>query len=319
MIRNIVPAALALMTTLAATCVHSQEPYPARPIRVIVPYAAGGVVDVQARAVAQRMAAELGQPMVIEARPGANGNIAAEFVARAPADGYTLLVSAPFLVNNPLMEDQLRWAPANFAPVGRFALAPSYFVVPANSPAGTVKDFVAMARKSPRPLQFGDGGVGSTQNMANEMFKIAAGIPLEAVSYKGAPPMVPDLINGAFAMAILPSSVAHAHIRSGALRALANISSTRSSQFPEVPTIAEAGYPDVTALSWYGFHVPTGTPPEAIRKLDAALKKATAVPETRERLVNAGGEEAYLDQGDFTKFIQADALRWAKVAKAIRK
>lgn len=309
----------ALLASLPLAPALAADPYPSKPIRVIVPYAAGGVVDVQTRAVTQRMAVELGQPIVVEARPGAAGNIAAEFVARQPADGYTLLVSAPFLINNPLMEDSLRWAPKDFAPVARFTLSPSYFVVPASSPARSVKEFVEMARKAPKPLQFGDGGSGSTQNMANEMFKVAAGIPLEAVTYKGAPPMVPDLINGAFSMAILPSTVAYPHIKSGSIRALANINSSRSAQFPDVPTIAEAGYPEVTALSWYAFHVPAGTPAEVIRKLDAAARAATASAEVKERLINAGGEEAYLGQADFAAFLKADAQRWERVAKAIRK
>ena len=295
------------------------DPYPSKPIRVIVAYAPGGVVDVQTRAVTQRMATELGQPIVVEAKPGASGNIAADFVARASADGYTLLVSAPFIINNPLLEDSLRWAPKDFTPVARFSLSPSYFVVPATSPAKTVKEFVEMAKKAPQPLQFGDGGVGSTQNMANEMFKIVAGIPLEAVTYKGAPPMVPDLINGAFSMAILPSTVAYPHIKSGAIRALANISNTRSLQLPDVPTIAEAGYPGVTALSWYAFHVPAGTPPDVIRKLDMAVQAATAAPETKERLVSAGGEEAYMNTADFSDFLKSDAEHWEGVVKAIRK
>lgn len=317
--KSIAALAVALAAALAGVAAHAAGPFPSKPIRVIVPYAAGGVVDAQTRAVTQRMAVELGQAMVVEAKPGASGNIAAEIAARAPADGYTLMVSAPFLINNPLMEDNLRWAPKDFTPVGRFTLSPSYFVVPASSPARTVKEFVEMAKKAPKPLQFGDGGVGSTQNMANEMFKIAAGIPLEAVMYKGAPPIVPDLINGAFSMAILPSSVAYPHIKSGAIRALANINSTRSTQLPDVPTIAEAGYPEVTALSWYGFHAPAGTPPDVIKKLDEALKKAMAAPETPTRLIAAGGEAAYMNTADFAAFIQGDAVRWNKVAKAIRK
>lgn len=244
---------LGLTALFAASLAMSADPFPAKPVRVIVPYAAGGVVDVQTRAVTQRMAVELGQPIVVEARPGAGGNIAAEFVARSPADGYTLLVSAPFIINNPLMENKLRWAPKDFTPVARFTLVPSYFVVPASSPVKSVKEYVELAKKAPKPLQYGDGGdggAGSTQSMANEMFRSVAGIQLEAVTYKGAPPMVPDLINGAFSMAILPSSVAYPHIKSGTIRALANISSTRSVQLPDVPTIAEAGYPAVTALSY---------------------------------------------------------------------
>lgn len=293
--------------------------YPSKPIRVIVPYAPGGVVDVQARVVANRMATELGQPIVVEAKPGANGNIGADFVARAPADGYTLLVSAPFLINNPLLEDSLRWAPRDFTPVARFSLSPSYFVVPASSPVHSVREFAEMARKAPKPLLYGDGGTGSTQSMANEMFAITAKIPLEAVSYKGAPPMVPDLINAQFSMAILPSTVAYPHIKSGAIRALANISSNRSPQLPDVPTIAEAGYPEATALSWYAFHAPAGTPPEVLRKLDQAVKAATATDEVKERLANAGGEVAYGGRDEFQAFLKSDAQRWERMVKAIRK
>ncbi|SIR30172.1 tripartite tricarboxylate transporter substrate binding protein [Pseudacidovorax sp. RU35E] len=304
---------------LAAALPALAQSYPTKPIRVIVPYAPGGVVDVQARAVTARMAVELGQPIVVEAKPGANGNIGAEFVARAPADGYTLLVSAPFLINNPLLEDHLRWAPKDFVPVARFTLSPSYFVVPASSPARSVRDFVEMARKSPTTLQFGDGGVGSTQNMANEMFKIAANIRLEAVTYKGAPPMVPDLINGAFAMAILPSTVAYPHVKSGAIRALANISSNRSAQLPDVPTIAEAGYPEVTALSWYAFHAPAGTPPAVMQRIEQAVRAALATDEVKERLVNAGGEAAFQGQEEFQAFLKSDAQRWERMVKAIRR
>lgn len=310
---------LGALTLLAGSSAFSADPYPSKPIRVIVPYAAGGVVDVQTRLVTQRVAIELGQPIVVEAKPGAGGNIAAESVARSPADGYTVLVTAPFIINNPLMETGLRWAPKDFMPVVRFTLSPSYFVVPMSSPAKTVKEYVELAKKASQPLQYGDGGPGSTQSMANEMFKIVAGIPLEPVLYKGAPPIVPDLINGMFSMAILPSTVAYPQVKAGKLRALANISSQRSAQLPDVPTIAEAGYPDVTALSWYGFHVPAGTPSDVVRKLEAAVKAATSTHEVKERLANAGGEEAFLNQAEFTSFLKADAQRWEQVVKVIKK
>ena len=310
---------LGALTLLAGSSAFSADSYPSKPIRVIVPYAAGGVVDVQTRVVTQRVAIELGQPIVVEAKPGAGGNIAAESVARSPADGYTVLVTAPFIINNPLMETGLRWAPKDFMPVVRFTLSPSYFVVPMSSPAKTVKEYVELARKASQPLQYGDGGPGSTQSMANEMFKIVAGIPLEPVLYKGAPPIVPDLINGMFSMAILPSTVAYPQVKAGKLRALANINSQRSAQLPDVPTIAEAGFPDVTALSWYGFHVPVGTPSDVVRKLEAAVKAATSTLEVKERLANAGGEEAFLNQAEFTSFLKADAQRWEQVVKVIKK
>lgn len=317
--KPVLPLASAMAGLCFAAAAWAADPYPNKPIRVIVPYPAGGVVDVQTRAVTQRLATELGQAVVVEAKAGAGGNIAAEFVARAPADGYTLLVTAPFLINNPLLETNLRWAPKDFTPVVRFTLSPSYFVVPMTSPAKTVKEFVDLAKKARPPLQYGDGGPGSTQSMANEVFKTAAGIELEPVLYKGAPPVVPDLINGMLSMTILPSSVAYPQIKGGKLRALANINSHRSSQLPDVPTIAEAGYPEVTALSWYGFHVPAGTPPEVIRKLEAAMQAATGTAEVKERLVNAGGEEAFLNQADFASFLKVDTQRWEKVARSIKK
>ncbi|MFC6283474.1 MULTISPECIES: Bug family tripartite tricarboxylate transporter substrate binding protein [Polaromonas] len=310
---------LGLTVLFAAAPAMGADPFPSRPIRVIVPYPAGGVVDVQTRAVTQRMATELGQPIVVEARPGAGGNIAAEFVARSPADGYTVLVSAAFIINNPLMENKLRWAPKDFTQVARFSLAPSYFVVPASSPARSVKEFVELAKRAPQPLQYGDSGPGSPQVMAVAMFRSVAGLQLEPVTYKGAPPLVPDLINGAISMTILPSSVAYPHIKSGTIRALANISSHRSAQLPDVPTIAEAGYPDVTALSWYGFHVPAGTPPEVIKRLEAAAQAATATNEVKERLVNAGGESAFMSQPDFGVFLKADTVRWESVVKVIKR
>jgi tripartite-type tricarboxylate transporter receptor subunit TctC len=304
---------------LAPGIASAADPYPSKPIRVIVPYAAGGVVDVQTRALTQRLAIELNQPIVVEAKVGASGNIAAEFVARSPADGYTLIVSAPFMINNPLLESNLRWAPKDFMPVGRFALSPSYFVVPANSPATTVKEFVALAKKAKPPLQYADGGTGTTQTMSNEVFKVVAGIALEPVMYKGAPPVIPDLINGLMAMTISPASVAIPHVKSGKLRALANINSRRSPQLPDVPTIAEAGYPEATALSWYGLHAPAGTPPEVIQKLEVAMRAATATPEVKAGLVSAGGEESFLGTADFTAFLKTDAVRWGKLVKMIKK
>lgn len=307
-------ASLGLIGPLA---LRAQEAFPARPVRIIVPYPAGGVVDVQTRAVTQGM--DLGQPIVVEARPGANGNIAAEAVARAAPDGYTLLVSAPFLLNNPMLETQLRWAPKDFVPLGRFALSPSYVCVPASSPARTMKEFAELARKANPPLQYGDGGAGSTQTVATEIFKNAAGIKLEAIPYKGAPPAMIDLIAGTISVGIIPSSVAVPQIKAGKVRALANTSSNRSAQLPDVPTIAEAGFPEATVLSWYGLHAPAATPTEVLRKLEASLQASTQKADTRERLAAAGGEPAYLGPQDFAQFLRTDTLMWEKLNRTLKK
>lgn len=311
-------ASAALGGAMGSPLASAQAAYPVKPIRVIVPYAPGGVVDVQARAVTDTMQKILGQPIVIEAKPGASGNIGAREVASAAPDGYTLLVSASFLINNPLLETSLPWAPGDFTPVGRFAVSPSYFVVPANSAAQSVKEFADMAAKASPVLQYGNGGTGTPQTMSNELFRVSAGIPLESVMYKGAPPIVPDLINGLVSMAILPSTVAIPQVKAGNLRALANISSSRSPQLPDVPTIAEAGYPDVTTLSWYGLHAPAGTPEPVIRALAAAMKEASATEQVKQRLLTAGGEVAFLDTPDFARFLASDTERWSRLVKIIK-
>lgn len=316
-----------LLQTLLATgatgvlgvSAHAADAYPSKPIKILVPYAAGGVVDVQTRAMTQTMAEVLKAAIVVEPKPGASGSIAAEAVSLAAPDGYTLIVSASFLNSAPLLETNLRWTPKQFTPVGRFALSPSYFTVPANSPARTVKEFVEMAKKSAKPLQYANGGNGTPQQISNELFAHEAGIRLEPVMYKGAPPSVPDLINGLIAMAVLPSSVAHPQVNGGKLRALANMSSRRSAQLPDVPTIAEAGYPGATVLSWYGLHAPAGTPPEVIRVLEAAMRQACATAEVKQRLVAAGGEEAFMGTKDFTAFLAKDAEQWVQAVKVISK
>ena len=317
--RPLAAGAAALLLAAVSSPASAADSYPSRPIKVIVPYAPGGVVDVQTRAVTQTMEQFLKQSIVVEPRPGASGSIAAEAVAQAAPDGYTLIVSASFINTAPLLEKNLRWRTDQFVPVGRFALSPSYFVVPASSPAKTVKEFVEMARKSPTTLQYANGGNGTPQQIGNELFAHEAGIKLDPVMYKGAPPSVPDLINGLTALAVLPSSVTYPQVKGGKLRALANMSSNRSPQLPDVPTIAEAGYPGSTVLSWYGLSAPAGTPPEVIRVLATAMQQACATPEVKQRLVSAGGEEAFLGTADFSTFLAKDARNWAEVVKVIAK
>lgn len=317
--RPLAAGAAALLLAALSSPASAADSYPSRPIKVIVPYAPGGVVDVQTRAVTQTMEQFLKQSIVVEPRPGASGSIAAEAVAQAAPDGYTLIVSASFINTAPLLEKNLRWRTDQFVPVGRFALSPSYFVVPASSPAKTVKEFVEMARKSPTTLQYANGGNGTPQQIGNELFAHEAGIKLDPVMYKGAPPSVPDLINGLTALAVLPSSVTYPQVKGGKLRALANMSSNRSPQLPDVPTIAEAGYPGSTVLSWYGLSAPAGTPPEVIRALATAMQQACATPEVKQRLVSAGGEEAFLGTADFSTFLAKDARNWAEVVKVIAK
>ncbi len=311
-------ATLALCAPLMGLAI-AQDVYPSRPIKVIVPYPAGGVVDLQTRAMTQGLSAELGQPVVVESRPGANGNIAAEAVARAPADGYTLLVSAPYLINNPMLETNLRWAPKDFVPVARFSMSPSFMSVPAVSPARTVREYVEMARRAKPSLQYGDPGAGTTQTMTVEILKSIAGIDIEGIPYKGAPPIAVDLMTNTFSMSVLPSSVAYPHVKSGKLRALATTSSARSAQLPDVPTIGEAGFPEATVISWYGLHAPAHTPAAVMRKLEAAIKAAVQKADTQNRLVSAGGEAAYLGTDEFSRFVASDGQMWEGINRMLRK
>ena len=292
--------------------------WPTKPVRVIVPYPAGGVVDVMTRAVTQRMQADLGQPIIVEAKPGANANIGADTVATAAPDGHTWLVSAAYLLNNPLIETGLRWKPADFVPVARFALSPSYFVVPVSSPARTLKEWVEFARREPGQ-QYGEGGTGTPQSMSIQMLWASAGLRLEPVMYKGAPPIVPDLIAGQLSMSVLPSTVAIPQVRSGKLRALANTSTTRSPSLPDVPTMAEAGFPEASVLSWYGFHVPTGTPTEIVRRIAELTGRAATSAEVGDRLTAAGGESGFLAGPDFIAFMTDEQQRWARFVEAAKK
>ena len=316
--RTLSMATLALWAPFMGLSI-AQDAYPSRPIKVIVPYPAGGVVDLQTRAMTQGLSSELGQPVVVESRPGANGNIAAEAVARAPADGYTLLVSAPYLINNPMLETNLRWAPKDFVPVARFSMSPSFMCVPAVSPARTVREYVEMARRAKPSLQYGDPGAGTTQTMTVEILKSIAGIDIEGIPYKGAPPIAVDLMTNTFSMSVLPSSVAYPHVKSGKLRALATTSSARSAQLPDVPTIGEAGFPEATVISWYGLHAPANTPVAVMRKLEAAIKAAVQKADTQTRLVSAGGEAAYLGTDEFTRFVASDGQMWEGINRMLRK
>jgi len=292
--------------------------WPAKPVRVIVPYPTGGVVDVLARAVTIEMVKDFGQPIVVEARPGAGANIGAEAVAKAAPDGYTLLVSAPFLLNNHLLDPNLRWQRRDFMPIARYTLSPSFMLVTATLPVSTVKEFVAYAKSRPGiPVAGGVGG--STQTMAVHMFSRVAGFDMNLIDYNGAPAMIPPIMAGDVSMGIIPSSVSLSALKSGKVRAIANTSDKRSVLLPDVPTIAEAGFPDVTVVSWYGFHVPTGTSRDIIARIAAATEKASRNEEVRTRTINLGGEIAYLGTADFEKFLGEDLKRWERFASMLKK
>jgi tripartite-type tricarboxylate transporter receptor subunit TctC len=300
----------AVAGSMMLTNASRAQAWPNKPIRVIVPYPVGGAVDVMTRLISAHMQNTLGQAIVVENRPGANANLGPDHVSKAAADGYTVLASATYLIANPIIEKGLRWAPRDFAAVARFTVAPNLMVVPAASPYRSVKELAEAARSRPGALNYGEAGPGAPQTLAIEMFKKVARIEMQSVMYKGSPPILTDLANGTLAMSVVPLNVAMASLSGGRIRALASTSARRSPLIPDVPTLAESGYPEATVVSWYGFHVPTGTPAEAIARLSAATQAACASDEVRQRTANVGGETSFLDTPAFDAFLREDDTRW---------
>lgn len=315
---TLVRVAIAALTVLLVPTTSFGQNYPSKPVRIVVPYPVGGAVDVMTRLVADRMASDLGQPVIVENRPGANANLGPEAVARSNPDGYTLLASATYLIANPLVESSLRWKPADFVPVARFTVAPNVLVVPANLPASTLQEFVAAAKSKPGSMNYGESGPGAPQTMAIEMLKTVTGIQMQSVMYKGGPPVIADLVNETLAMSVLPLNVAMATLGSGRIKALASTSNARSPLLPDVPTMTESGYPDVTVVSWYGLHVPVGTPPNVIARLSSAVAAATADEKVKARTASVGGEISFLDATAFERLLRDDNLRWQKFVQTIR-
>jgi len=308
---------IAVSFTLFAAGASAQA-WPAKPIRVIVPWPPGGVVDVMTRFMTTGMSQSLGQPIIIEHRPGAVSNIGTEVAAKADADGYTLLASNAAVFLNPMVEPDLRWKTADFVPVARFSTSPSLLVVPSGSPANSVKEFIALAKGKPG-MPVGDPGTGTPQSMAMSMLQKVAAIELEHIVYKGGAPVVPDLINGTLSMSIAAGSIVLPALRSGRVRALATIGDKRSAFFPDVPTMAELGYPAVTAVGWQGFHAPAGTPREIVQRISAAAGVAAGREDVRSGMTNAGGETAYLGVEGFEVFLAEDSVRWRTFVQATRK
>ena len=303
-------AACAAVRPLAA---HAQDAWPSRPVRLVVPYPAGGVVDLIGRVVAERMAASLGQPVLVEPRPGANANIGAEAVARAAPDGYTLMMASPFLATNPLVVANTRWKTADFAGVGLIGAPPNLFVVPASSPVRTVAELVEYAKARPGAVNVSNPGMGSSNHLGQELFFSVAKVRMTDVMYKGQPAMIPDIASGQIGFGLLTIALAVPHIRDGRLRALAISAPRRSPELPDVPTIAEAGYPDAMFLPWYGVVAPAGTPRDIVQRLSDEMQRALADPEVVARLEKMGTQLTPAPAGAFDALIAREVQRWKDV------
>jgi tripartite-type tricarboxylate transporter receptor subunit TctC len=291
------------------------ETYPARPVHLIVGFAAGGPQDITMRLIGQWLSERLGQSFVIENRPGAGGNVGAEAVVRAAPDGYTLLsVSSPNAINATLYQNLNFNFIRDIAPVGSIMRVPLVMEVNPSVPVNTVPEFIAYAKANPGKISYASGGVGTPQHVAAEMFKMMTGIDMVHVPYRGAAPAVIDLLGGQVQVMIDTTPASMPHIRSGKLRALAVTTATRADVLPDLPTVGDF-VPGYEATSWFGIGAPKDTPPEIIATLNTEINAAIANPKIKTRLIDLGGTVLPGSPADFGKLIAAETEKWAKVVK----
>jgi tripartite-type tricarboxylate transporter receptor subunit TctC len=303
-----------LATLASAACAQA---YPAKPIRLVVPFPPGGATDILARAVAQKLTDAWGQPVVVDNRPGAGGNIGSELVAKAAADGYTLEMGTvgTHAINASLYAKMPYDHVKDFAPVILVAGVPNVLEVNPSLPVNTVQELIAYAKANPGKLNFASSGNGTSIHLSGELFKVMAGVQMTHIPYKGSGPALQDLIGGQVQLMFdnLPPSLPQ--IKAGKLRALAVTSSTRSPALPDTPTIAESGLPGYEASSWFGVLAPAGTPPAIIAKLNTEIAAWLATPEAKDRMLALGANIGGGSPEDFAKHIAAETAKWQKVVK----
>jgi len=294
------------------------QDYPARPVRWIVPYPPGGATDIQARLLGQWLSERLGQPFVIENRPGGGGNIGTEAVVRAPADGYTLLLVGPPHAINATLYDKLNF---NFirdiAPVAGIMRVPNVMVVNPSVPAKTVPEFITYAKANPGKINMASSGIGSSAHVAGELFKMMTGIDLVHVPYRGNSPALTDLLGGQVQVYFVTTPASIEFIKAGTLRALAVTTAARSDTLPAIPTVGDF-VPGYESSAWYGVGVPKRTPVEIIDRLNTEINAALADPKIKARLADLGGTPLLGSPADFAKLIADETEKWGKVVRAAR-
>ena len=308
-------AALAFPSSFAA---HAQHGYPSRPVRMVVTVPPGGAADFVARIMAQKLGDALGQTVVVDNRAGGGGQIAAEIVAKAAPDGYTLLLGSITTHGiGPHIESKLPYNPVkNYAPICLYATMPMLMVINAQVPAKSVAEVIALAKAKPGSISFASSGSGGAPHLVGELFKTATGAPIQHVPYKGSAPGAADVAGGQVQLMFDALTPQQPHIKSGRTRVLAAISPARLAAFPDVPTMAELGYPRVAASIWYGLMAPAGTPQEIITKLNAESNRILATQDVKERMAATGIDAAGGTPEAFGKFIHDEIAKWGPVVKA---
>ncbi len=295
----------------------AQAAFPTRPVTLIVGFAPGGGTDIAARIVAKQLATELGQQVVVENRAGAGGNIATGAVARAVPDGHLIsLATISSLTVQPHLNSKLPYDPRrDLAPLTMGVAFANVLVVHPSVPAATVAEFVALARAKPETIGYGTSGIGTTGHLAGELFRITAQAPIVHVPYKGGGPAMADLVGGQIPASFASAPSALPQVRAGKIRALATTGAARSSFLPDVPTIAESGYPGYEAINWYAFVAPAKTPKEVVDRLNRDLVKSLNTPEIREQLLNNGMEPQPSTPEALARYIDREFATWGRVVK----
>ncbi len=309
--------AAATMGAALMPAAFAADKFPSKPITMVVPFVAGGTTDILARIVGQSLGEELGQPVIIDNRAGAGGNIGGQFAARSAADGYTIFMGT--VGTNAINEWLYKKMPFNpnkdFAPLTRVANVPNLLVANPQQPFKDVKELIAYAQANPGKVNFGSSGSGSSIHLSGELFKMMTKVDMVHIPYKGSAPAVTDLLGNQIAIMFdnMPSAIQH--VRSGKLRPLAVTTAKRSPELPDVPTVAEAGVPGYEATSWFGLFAPAKVPADVQAKLHAAIIKVLQKPDVIKKIADQGGEVVTESQAEFAKFIAAENEKWKKVVK----
>jgi tripartite-type tricarboxylate transporter receptor subunit TctC len=313
------PLRLLVALAAVASIANAHAEYPDRPIHMIVPYPPGGPNDVLARLVGPKLTQAWNQQVVIENRSGAGGNVGTELAAKAPADGYTTaLVGGPAYVVNPVIYSKVGYSLKDFAPVSLVAKTALMLVVHPSLPVADVKQLIALAKSKPGEIPYASGGSGTSLHLAAELFKLAAGVDMVHVPYKGTNDLIPDLLAGRVPVAFVNTLIAQQHVKAGRLKALGVTSTRRLAVWPEVPSVAEAGVPGFEMEAWYGILVPAGTPRDVVAKLSGQIAQALKAPDVQEKLATLGADPVSATPAETAAFIEADAIKWEKVVRAAK-
>jgi tripartite-type tricarboxylate transporter receptor subunit TctC len=314
---NMLRASCGPLALIGAVAAFAQAGYPAKPVRIVVPSSAGGGTDITARIIAPKLAERLGQQVVIDNRPGAGTMIGMELAAKAPPDGYTLLVAPSTLAINSAMYKKVPYDPVrDFAPITQLIAAPNMLVVHPSVPARTVKELISFARARPGQLNYASAGPGTNPHLSMELFLNMTGTRMVHIPYKGLAPGIIDLLAGHVSVAVATMLTGLPHVRSGRLRCLGTTGEKRASVLPDAPTVSEAGVPGYEASQWYGFLAQAQTPKEIVSRLHGETIRILQAPDMKERLGADGTEPVGNTPEEFARYIREELVKWAKVAKA---